>query len=69
MSHCCSVIKDAHSRGGGVAHLCGETEGGILHEVVREDEEKGEQRQVKKERNKEGEGGSTIFSFHLMRRL
>lgn len=30
---------------------------------------KGEQRQVKKERNKEGEGGSTIFSFHLMRRL
>lgn len=40
MSHCCSVIKDAHSRGGGVAHLCGETEGGILHEVVREDEEK-----------------------------
>ncbi len=38
--------------------------GFTLHEVVKEDEEKGEQRQVKKEW-----GGSTIFSFHLMRRL
>lgn len=47
--------------------------GFTLHEVVKEDEEKGEQRQVKKERKKETRkgrgGGSTIFSFHLMRRL
>lgn len=41
----------------------------FIHEVVKGGEEKGEQRQVKKERNKDGEGGLTIFSFHLMRRL
>lgn len=38
--------------------------GFTLHEVVKEDEEKGEQRQVKKERKKEtrkGRGGALLF--------
>lgn len=60
MSHCCSVIKDAHSRGGGVAHLCGETEGGILHEVVREDEEK-RWAEAGEERKKQGRGGGLDY--------